>query len=120
MGAIITSVMMERLNVTQPYDYLIAMRILWAPIVLMLPLWAFVPESPWYFARLGRREKALKAMRHLYGGVEGYDYDEEYSIILRTIEHEKSLLQEAPRYRDVLRGLNLVSMSQTVSERGRN
>jgi SP family general alpha glucoside:H+ symporter-like MFS transporter len=48
-------------------------------------------------------------MKQLYGGVKGYDFEEEYGIILRTIEHEKEKLNNHPRYNDVFRGLNLVS-----------
>ena len=48
-------------------------------------------------------------MRQLYGGVEGYDFEEEYGIIERTIEHERDFLEEAPKYVHVFKGLNLVS-----------
>jgi hypothetical protein len=47
-------------------------------------------------------------MKRLYGNVEGYDYEEEYGIILRTIAHEKELLAEskAQSWTHVFRGLN--------------
>jgi hypothetical protein len=35
--------------------------------------------------------------------------DEEYSIIVNTIEHEKAMLDNKPRFRDVFRGNNLFS-----------
>jgi len=35
-GGIIVAVMMQQLNKTRPDDYLLAMRVLWAPIGLML------------------------------------------------------------------------------------
>lgn len=47
-------------------------------------------------------------MKQLYGGVQGFDFEEEYGIIARTIAHEKEVLQEAPSYRHVFKGLNLV------------
>lgn len=100
---------MQQLNQKYPDNYLLAMRILWAPIGLMIIFWIFVPESPWFHARRGDKEKALKAMKQLYGGVKGYDLEEEYGIIARTIEHEREVLQDAPRYVDVFKGLNLVS-----------
>lgn len=83
------------------------MRILWAPIGLMILFWVFVPESPWFHARHGNKEKALKAMKQLYGGVQGYDYEEEYGIIERTIAHEREVLQETPSVVHVFKGLNL-------------
>lgn len=100
--------MMQQLNQKHPDNYLLAMRILWAPIGFMIICWAFVPESPWFYARRGNREAAMKSMRRLYGGVKGYDFEEEFGIITRTIEHENLMLNNAPRYRDVFRGLNLV------------
>ncbi|CAK7228866.1 hypothetical protein SCUCBS95973_007026 [Sporothrix curviconia] len=111
VGSIIISAMMQQLNKKHPDEYLPAMRILWAPIGLMLVCWMFVPESPWFYARHGRRDAALAAMRKLYGGVPGYDFEAEYSIIARTIELERVHLQEAtrggPRYVDLFRGANL-------------
>jgi SP family general alpha glucoside:H+ symporter-like MFS transporter len=69
----------------------------------------FVPESPWFYARKGNQGAVMRSMKQLYGGVKGYDFEEEYGIILRTIEHEKEKLNNHPRYNDVFRGLNLVS-----------
>jgi SP family general alpha glucoside:H+ symporter-like MFS transporter len=108
VGGIIVSLMMQQLNQRHPDNYLLAMRILWAPIGIMILCWAFVPESPWFHARRGNKEGAIKSLRQLYGGVEGYDLEEEYSIIARTIEHEKEFLAHKPSYMDVFRGINLV------------
>jgi hypothetical protein len=111
IGSIIVSVMMQQLNQKHPDNYLLAMRILWAPIGLMIVFWALVPESPWFHARHGDKEKALKAMHQLYGGVKGYDFEEEYGIIEKTIAHERDVLQEAPSVLHVFKGLNRVCIS---------
>ena len=103
--------MMQQLNQKHPDNYLLAMRVLWAPIGLMIIFWMFIPESPWFHARRGDKDKAMKSMRQLYGGVDGYDFEEEYGIIARTIEHENQQLQDSPKYIDIFRGLNLVSTS---------
>lgn len=105
---------MQQLNQKHPDNYLLAMRILWAPIGLMIVFWAFVPESPWFHARHGNKEQALKAMKQLYGGVKGYDYEEEYGIIERTIAHESSMLQGKPTIMDIFKGLNLVGGAFTL------
>lgn len=110
IGGIIVAVMMQQLNKKHPDDYLLAMRILWAPIGMMLICWMFIPESPWHHVRRGDKEKAMRSLRQLYGGVEGYDFEEEFSIIARTIEHEKAMNSEKPSFRDVFRGGNLVSL----------
>lgn len=36
VGGIIVAIMMQQLNKTRPDDYLLAMRVLWAPIGLMI------------------------------------------------------------------------------------
>lgn len=109
IGGIIVAVMMQQLNKKHPDNYLLAMRILWAPIGLMIVFWTFIPESPWYHARRGEKEKAMKCLHQLFGGVEGYDFEEEYGIIARTIQHEQTMNQEKPSFADVFRGFNLVS-----------
>jgi SP family general alpha glucoside:H+ symporter-like MFS transporter len=126
IGGIIVSLMMQQLNKKHPNDYLIAMRVLWAPIGLMILCWAcksthqlttfshtddgqVIPESPWFLARKGNKEGAMKALRTLFGNVQGYDFEEEYSIIERTIQHELDTQDHKPAYMDVFRGTNLVS-----------
>lgn len=105
------SIMMQQLNKQRPNDYLFAMRILFAPVGIMILFWAFVPESPWFYARKGNKEAAIRSLKKLYGGVEGYDIEEEYGIIARTIEHENTNLDFKPRFRHVFQGLNLVRLS---------
>ncbi|OAA61997.1 General substrate transporter [Niveomyces insectorum RCEF 264] len=106
IGSIICSVMMQQLNKKHPDNYLLAMRILWGPIAMMIVCWIFVPESPWFHARRGNKERAIANMKKLYGGVKGYDYEDEYGVIERTIAHEKAMLNDRPRYVDVFRGVN--------------
>ncbi|KAJ6007397.1 hypothetical protein N7540_011373 [Penicillium herquei] len=106
-GSIISAVKMQQLNKTHPDDYITAVRIIWAPIGLMSFFFIFIPESPWYYIRRGNKEKAMKSLRWLYGNVEGYDFEEEYNIILKTIEHEKEALAEEPKYIHLFQGVNL-------------
>ena len=111
VGGIVTSLMMQQLNTKHPDNYLIAMRVIWGPIGIMGLCWAWIPESPWYHARRGNEAAALKALKRLYSGVTGMDLQEEYGIIVRTIEHERAMLPSRPRYIDVFKGLNLVGCS---------
>lgn len=52
----------------------------------------------------------MKSLKQLYGGVEGYNFEEEYNIIALTIEHERMAFVKAPTYADVFRGTNRVSL----------
>lgn len=97
------------MNKKTPLDYLTPLRILFAPVAIIIFCWIWLPESPWFHARRGNKEKALKCMGRLYGKIEGYNAEEEYSIIIATIKHEQESMKVKPRYREVFRGLNLVS-----------
>lgn len=119
IGGIVVSVMMQQLNKKHPDNYLLAMRIIWAPVALMIVCWVFIPESPWFHARRGNKEQAMKSMKVLYGGIEGFDFEEEYGIIARTIEHEKEILAEKPSFRHVFKGLNLVSDAAFINANGK-
>lgn len=110
IGGIIVSVMMQQLNQKHPDEYLLAMRILWAPIALMLACWIWIPESPWHLVRKGQMDKAKHSLKMLFGGVEGYDIEEEVAIIARTIAHEQEVLVHKPSYADCFKGVNLVGL----------
>ena len=101
--------MMYQINKNFPTDYLLALRVIWVPVALIGVCFGVIPESPWYYAKRGNKEGAMKALRRLYSNVEGYDYEEEYAIIENTIGHEMGLVNNAPSFRQVFRGNNLVS-----------
>lgn len=42
----------------------------------------------------------MKSLKTPFGGVEGFDLEEEYGIIERTIAHETEQLNNKPRYRE--------------------
>lgn len=52
----------------------------------------------------------MRSLRKLYGNVDGYDFEEEYSIIERTIIHERDVLVHKPTYLDCFRGVNRVRL----------
>ena len=105
---IVFSAMMYITNLKYPYFYKLPIYVLWGLSGMMLAFIVFVPESPWTYARRGDREKAQKVMKRLYGNIEGYDYEEEWLIILRTLEHEKEVMREqgATKWKDLFIGMN--------------
>ena len=90
-------------------DWLKPFYVVWGLAALMLFSILVLPESPWYHARRGNQAAAYKSLKRLYGTVPGYDIEEEYSIILRTLEHEKVILESChgSKYRDLFMGDNL-------------
>ena len=103
--------MIQIVNKKFPYYWQLPVYVLWGPISVVLIIIAVLPESPWYHARRGNREAAIKSLKRLYGGVIGYNCDEEYVIIERTLAHEKRMesQMEVVSWRNILSGFNRVS-----------
>ena len=112
------SLMLQVLNQKHPYNYLLPLRVVWGPIATMGIVFVVLPESPWNLARRGKRDEAIKSMRRLFGNIKGYNFDEEYAIIERTLAHEKEVLLQSKElaWAEVFRGLNRVSDIQLLCE----
>ena len=54
----------------------------------------------------------MKVLQRLYSTVPGYNYEEEWGIMIRTVEHEAAAQAEEKivSYKEVFRGTNLVSV----------
>lgn len=100
--------MMNFVNKFHPYFWLLPIYIEYGLVVLMLGCYLCLPETPWYYGRRENKAACFKSMNRLYGKIEGYNHEEEYGIILRTIAHEKELLAaaKAQSWTQVFRGLN--------------
>ena len=103
--------MIQVVNQRYPLYWQLPVYVIWGPVGVVLILVAVLPESPWYLARHNNKEAAFKALRRLYGNVAGFDVEEEYGIIERTLALERHLLTVTTdaRWRDIVTGLNLVS-----------
>lgn len=108
-GGIIQNVMMYLINKNHPTDYILALRVIWAPVGLIFFCFAFIPESPWFYVKRGNTEAAMKSLKKLYGNVDGYDFAEEMAIIENTIVHEINKVNNSPSFKQVFQGNNLVS-----------
>ena len=105
---IICSLLLQVCNERYPTFYLLPVYVLWGVAVLMLGSIIVLPESPWVYGRRGEKEQAFKAMKKLYGNIKDYDYEEEWNIICRTLEHERMKLEAdgATSYGDLFAGPN--------------
>ncbi|TXT10555.1 hypothetical protein VHUM_02060 [Vanrija humicola] len=106
-GTLLAKVMGFTLNKQHPYNWQLPIRALWGPVGLMLLCFLPLPESPWFHARRGNKEKAFKSMKMLYTGVEGYDLEEEYGIMLRTLEHEREMAAKTIPWLAIFQGANM-------------
>lgn len=122
VGSILVSLMLQICNQRYPLNYRLPVYIMWGPVGAILLCFLVLPESPWFYARKYNREASIKSLQALYGNVKDYDLEEEYDIILRNLEHEKNLEGEAKSvaWRDILRGINLVSKVISPIKRDRS
>ncbi|KAH7041609.1 maltose permease [Microdochium trichocladiopsis] len=70
-------------------------------LVAFLP---FAPETPWYLARKGKREQALKEIRKLFGSE--YDAEKRLLALMATIDEEASSQSKELGFIDCFRGTN--------------
>lgn len=110
-GAIATlaaALMMNFLTLAHPLNWHLPVYATWGPIAFMLFCFALIPESPWFHARRGHKEKAFKSLKKLYGNIPDYDYEEEYGIIVKTIANERAMLKrnKASAWTDLFKAPN--------------
>lgn len=76
---------------------------------LMTIIWFFLPESPRWYSRKGRHDKAKEVLLRLNGGIEGYDVEHEYAVIVNEIEDGNALTGAASQYNvfTIFKGTNL-------------
>ncbi|PHH63859.1 hypothetical protein CDD81_5416 [Ophiocordyceps australis] len=94
-------------NNTSEWSYRIPFAIEWAWPAAMLAVMVFAPESPWWFARQGRRDDALKSLHRLVSRPTKIEFDagKTVDMMLHAVEIEKSLT-EGTGYRDCFRGID--------------
>lgn len=70
VGQFFAPVALQVMHSQDPTDYLTPIYTQWSQIGLMLLIYIFLPESPAWCASRGKSERAKKALRFLYRGVE--------------------------------------------------
>ncbi|KAK2594321.1 hypothetical protein QQS21_007966 [Conoideocrella luteorostrata] len=72
-------------------------------LIAFLP---FAPETPWYLARVGKREQAKKSLRKLYGS--GVDIDAKLITLEATIAEEEAAQSQQRSIIQCFRGTDLI------------
>ncbi|KAF5240366.1 hypothetical protein FANTH_9626 [Fusarium anthophilum] len=91
VGQFFAPVALQVLHEQDPKDYLTALYTQWSQVGLMLLIYVFLPESPAWLASKGKAQLAKKSLRTLYRGVEGFDVDHQYSLIVLNLEREREV-----------------------------
>lgn len=94
LGQLFASAALKILADKQPYNYLDLIYTEWAMLGIMLAIYIYMPESPWWCANHGHHERGRAIVARLNGGIEGYDVDFHYEIIRQTVEHEQAVAAE--------------------------
>lgn len=87
------------------WAYSIPFALQWFWVAIILPGIVFVPESPWWLVRKGRRDEAEAALRRLAS--EKVDVKATLAVIEETDRLEQEL-EAGSTYLDCFRGVNLV------------
>jgi hypothetical protein len=71
-----------------------------------------IPESPWWCCSTGRHEQGKKVLSRINGGIPGYDVEEEYAILQRTVLLEQEMAQgrKNEHFTAMFKGVNGVSL----------
>ncbi|KAG5764966.1 hypothetical protein H9Q72_006965 [Fusarium xylarioides] len=80
-----------------PNDYLTPVYTQWGLIGLMIIIYLAIPESPaWYVSR-GKADGAKKALAFLNKGVNDYDVEHQYNLLVINVQHERVVAAEQRR-----------------------
>ncbi|KAL5334203.1 general substrate transporter [Aspergillus crustosus] len=93
-GQFFAPVALQVLNTSDPINYLTPVYTQWSQIGLMLIIYLFVPESPAWCASRGRETQAKKMLQIIYKGVNDFDIDRHYQLLVMNIEHERAVAVE--------------------------
>lgn len=109
IGQLLASVVLYVISNARPLDWLVPVYTEWA----IHGLWIFfgfiwLPESPWYYARRGRDEKALKALGRIYRGVAGFDSNHELTAIKHELERQREAESVVSAWTDLFKGTNRI------------
>jgi MFS family permease len=97
VGTFFAYIAMQTMNRQHPDEYLTPIYTQWAQIGLMLAIYVFLPESPAWCVTRGDMARAKRELRKLHRGVEGYDVDRQFEIMVLAAEHEATVAAEQKR-----------------------
>ncbi|RSL46603.1 hypothetical protein CEP53_010268 [Fusarium sp. AF-6] len=97
LGQFFAPVALQVMVEKDPNDYLTPIYTQWSQIGLMLIIYILVPESPAWLATKGKVEQAKKSLNTIHRGVNGFDVDHQYNLLLINIEHEREIAAEQNR-----------------------
>lgn len=77
VGQLMAPVALQRLNVSHPYDFRVAIYTQWGMIGLLVGIFLWIPESPWWLVAHGKVDQARKVLVKIHGGIAEYNVEHE-------------------------------------------
>jgi len=108
VGGFFAPVALQVMSTYDPLNFRTPIYTQWGHIGMMLIIYVFLPESPAWLASRDDAERAKKNMRLIYRGVEGFNVDEQYDVLARTIAHERAVAAEmrSEKWYSIFKGTN--------------
>ncbi|KAM5357620.1 hypothetical protein ACJZ2D_016074 [Fusarium nematophilum] len=97
LGTFMALVCLTEINYRDPNNWLLSVNIQWGMIGVMIVVYYFLPESPFWCVGKGKIDKARAALLQLNRGVTGYDVDQQIHALQLAAEHEQAVAQERKR-----------------------
>jgi len=110
LGQLFASVALYELKIVDPSNYKTPIYTQWPMVGLIGIIFAFLPESPWWLASKGKLDETARVLKMCYGGVEGYDIQEQIEVMTATVMIERQTAEansELGRWA-VFQGRNLI------------
>ncbi|TVY62677.1 MFS transporter fmqE [Fusarium oxysporum f. sp. cubense] len=106
VGTFFAYVAMEAVSGYDSHNWLLPIYTQWGHIGLMLIIFVMLPESAAWAVSAGKIEKAKRALRQLYRGVDNYNHDQQIEVLVLLADHETqvAIAQNREKWHSVFRG----------------
>lgn len=98
LGGFLSAIALQILELTHPLAYRNAFYSEFVIVGVWIPVMLFLPESPVWYCRNGKHEKAMASLRRLTGRHEWYDEEHEYAVFRQGVEESEALAAKSSSY----------------------
>jgi MFS transporter, SP family, general alpha glucoside:H+ symporter len=108
VGQLLGPVGLQVLQYKDPYDYKTAVYSQFGMLGGLMIIYAILPETAWWSVSKDKIDKARKSLKFMYGGIQGYDIEEELAVMINTVHQERMVRGELRKVSqwEIFRGTN--------------
>jgi hypothetical protein len=97
IGSFFAYIALQIMNRESPLTWLTPVYTQWVQVGIIIIIYVFLPESPDWCATRGDSERAKRKLLKLNRDVKGYNREQQYQLLVLTVEHEKQVAEEQKR-----------------------